>query len=228
MKLVNNKYMLYLVALFALIINLGNLTMLKFDLVILFAIVGLITYYYTKNMIIVLSLPILFICLYNTFIILYNNKEGFKEGLKKREKKKKIKENMSDNQQSSTTNSIGENNSSGSSSVNTVKKRSNFANKNLNPKILDTIPSKKKILDQTGDVDKIEQAYDSLDNALGSNSIRSINSKTTDLIKEQKEMLGQIKEITPTLEKALQSVAKIDLNKVLTTFDGMNKSLGSS
>lgn len=205
MKLVNNKYVLYFVALLALIINLGNLTLKKFDLVILFAIASLITYYYTKNMIIVLSSGILIIVLYKIFMAFFN-KEGFKEGATPPAKKK----NKSTAERHATPSKKG------------------FENKKLNPKLIDTIPSKKKILDQVGNVDKIEKAYDSLDSALGENSIRSINGATSELIKEQKEMLGQIKDITPTLEKALQNVSKIDLDKVLNTFSSMNKSMGTS
>ena len=205
MKLVNNKYVLYFVALLALIINLGNLTLKKFDLVILFAIASLITYYYTKNMIIVLTSGILIIVLYKIFTAFFI-KEGFKEGATPKPK----------------------NNRRNKSHAEAATAKKGFENKKLNPKLIDTIPSKKKILDQVGDVDKIEKAYDSLDTALGENSIRSINGATSELIKEQKEMLSQIKDITPTLEKALQNVSKIDLDKVLNTFSSMNKSMGTS
>lgn len=238
MKLLNNKYVLYFVALLALLMNLGNLMMLKFDLVILFAIVALIAYYYTKNMIIVLTLPILAIVLYRVFMALLNTTEGFKEGAttggatRKGTRYKTEKtaapttaDSASKSASKSASSSAG---AAGAAGADRKTSKTGFENKKLNPKLIDSIPSKKKLLDQVGEVDKIEKAYDSLDTALGENSIRSINGATSELIKEQKEMLSQIKDITPTLEKALQNVSKIDLDKVLNTFNSMSKSMKTS
>ena len=230
MKLLNNKYVLYFVALLALLMNLGNLMMQKFDLVILFAIVTLIAYYYTKNMIIVLTSPIIVIILYKVIMALLNTTEGFKEGkknMKKSVKKEGMKKGIKKEGMNSDNNMVT---SKSDQSIQTTAKINgdNFENKKLNPELIDSIPSKKKMLDQVGEVDKIEKAYDSLDTALGENSIRSINGATSELIKEQKEMLSQIKDITPTLEKALQNVSKIDLDKVLNTFSSMSKSMRTS
>ena len=234
MKLLNNKYVLYFVALLALLMNLGNLMMLKFDLVILFAIVALIAYYYTKNMIIVLTLPILAIVLYRVFMALLNTTEGFKEGATtggatrkgtRYKTEKTAAPTTADSASKSASSSAG---AAGAAGADRKTSKTGFENKKLNPKLIDSIPSKKKLLDQVGEVDKIEKAYDSLDTALGENSIRSINGATSELIKEQKEMLSQIKDITPTLEKALQNVSKIDLDKVLNTFNSMSKSMKTS
>lgn len=169
---------------------------------------------------------------------LLNTTEGFKEGNTDKKKPKKYK-HKSESYMSNDTN-VKKDKDMGSERSSEHRARTepresrsettmqNFENKKLNPELIDSIPSKKKMLDQVGEVDKIEKAYDSLDSALGKNSIRSINGATSELIKEQKEMLSQIKDITPTLEKALQNVSKIDLDKVLNTFNSMSKSMKTS
>lgn len=221
MKLLNNKYLLYFVALLALIINLGNLALQKYDLVILFVITSLIIYYFTKNMTIVLSLPVIIIVLYRLFSTFLNGKEGLNNDEGSSPQRASI--NNKNKRNTKSANNTNEKMTAGGAK----RRQAPFSNK-LNPSVIDNIPNKDSVKKQIGEVDKIEQAYDSLDNALGDNTIRSINGKTTELIKEQKEMLGQIKEITPTLEKALQNVAKLDLDKVMTTFTSMSKTLKPS
>ena len=54
-KVVNNKFVLYFVALLALLDVLGYIMRKEFSAVLLFYLVGMITYFYTKNMTIVLG-----------------------------------------------------------------------------------------------------------------------------------------------------------------------------
>ena len=54
-NIVNNKYVLYLVALVALVDIIGYLMRQEFSAVLFFYLVGMITYFYTKNMTIVLG-----------------------------------------------------------------------------------------------------------------------------------------------------------------------------
>ena len=54
-NILKNKYLLYLVALFALFDILGSLKRLEFGAVLFFYLSGMIAYYYTKNMTLVLG-----------------------------------------------------------------------------------------------------------------------------------------------------------------------------
>merc|ERR1711865_311542 len=76
--IVKNKYVLYLVALIAFVDILGYIMRQEFSAVIFFYLVGMITYYYTKNMTVVL----LSCLLATTLAHLIKNMMGLKEGMK--------------------------------------------------------------------------------------------------------------------------------------------------
>ena len=76
-NIVNNKYVLYLVALVALVDIIGYLMRQEFSAVLFFYLVGMITYFYTKNMTIVLGSALVV----TTLAHLIKNIVGIKEGL---------------------------------------------------------------------------------------------------------------------------------------------------
>ena len=76
-NIVNNKYVLYLVALVALVDIIGYLMRQEFSAVLFFYLVGMITYFYTKNMTIVLGTALVV----TTLAHLIKNMVGIKEGL---------------------------------------------------------------------------------------------------------------------------------------------------
>ena len=62
-KAINNKYVLYLVAFVSLLNILGNLMNKEFSTVLFFYLISMITYFYTKNMTIVLGAGLISISL---------------------------------------------------------------------------------------------------------------------------------------------------------------------
>ena len=76
-NIVNNKYVLYLVAFVALVDIIGYLMRQEFSAVLFFYLVGMITYFYTKNMTIVLGSALVV----TTLAHLIKNMVGIKEGL---------------------------------------------------------------------------------------------------------------------------------------------------
>ena len=77
-KLVNNKIVLYIVALICLFDILGYIMRYEFSAVLFFYLIGMITFNYTKNMTVVLGTALLMTSLMH----LIRNMMGFKEGMK--------------------------------------------------------------------------------------------------------------------------------------------------
>lgn len=90
-NLVNNKYVLYVVSLIALLDIIGFILRQEFSSVLLFYLVGMITFYYTKNMTIVLAVPLFVTSLVYFLKKAFNMKEGMntKEGHGKKDKGEK-------------------------------------------------------------------------------------------------------------------------------------------
>jgi len=91
-SIVKNKYDLYLVALIALLDILGYIMRQEFSAVIFFYLVGMITYYYTKNMTVVL----LSCLLTTTLAHLIKNMMGLREGMKNEEEEIEAEEEEED------------------------------------------------------------------------------------------------------------------------------------
>jgi hypothetical protein len=250
----NNKYVLYLVALIALIDILGYIMRHEFSAVIFFYLVGMITYYYTKNMTLVLT-----ICLVVTsFAHLIKNQLGFKEGLEVKEEdfsknnkknedeslsspqkkeiidrislqEKKAKQEQEQEQESITDGSLSDTNKKKlddvSSKANKILKtlekkgvKSGYQNKEKLSPGLYNIPNKEQLTKQLGEADKIESAYDNLEQVIGENGIKSMSNATKDLVRQQNELLKGLKEVTPALNEAMGAIGKIDLGSLSDMF----------
>ena len=79
-KLVNNKIVLYIVALICLFDILGYIMRYEFSAVLFFYLIGMITFNYTKNMTVVLGTALLMTSLMHLIRNMMGLKEGFKEG----------------------------------------------------------------------------------------------------------------------------------------------------
>ena len=71
-------------------------------------------------------------------------------------------------------------------------------------------------------MDKIEKAYDGFDKLIGENGIRNMSAHTKDLVKQQRELLKSLKEITPALNDALGSIGKLDLSSLANVFKNIS------
>ena len=103
------------------------------------------------------------------------------------------------------------------------KKKAGYQNKQkLNPALYN-IPNKDELSKQLGKADNMEKAYDNLEKVVGENGIKSMSNNTRELVKEQKKLLNNLKEITPALDEAVGAINKIDLGKIMGTFKMFNK-----
>ena len=115
----------------------------------------------------------------------------------------------------------------GQTNTDPFKNKSGYQNQiPLKPSDL-SIPNKESVSKQLGKADKLESAYNNLEKVIGSNGIKSMSGDTEKLIAKQGELLKQLKDLTPELNKTIDSVSKLDINGILGSFKGISKSLNN-
>ena len=243
-KALTNKYVLYVIAFIAFLYLLQHIMSKEFTAVILFYLVGLVTYYYSKNMTVVLGVSFLATLFADLVKSLLNIREGFKE--KNDHKKTQSAGDSGDTaedaaEDAATANATATDDEDAKDAVedaatatddedaatatdttsssldgfkNKKAKKSGYQNQlKLNPSLYN-MPNKKQMKKQLGDASTLESAYDNLEKVIGDNGIKSLSGNTENLIKKQNKLMKQMKEITPTLQNAMESVSKIDLGKI--------------
>jgi predicted RND superfamily exporter protein len=146
-------------------------------------------------------------CLKKMFML--NNFEGLENN--KDKSKSKADEDPSGNV---LTDISGEN-------MSNLNKKSGYQNNiKLNPGVINT-PNKEQILKQVGPENKIEQEYDKLTSVIKDNDIKSVTNDTKNLILDQKELLDQLKNMTPVVNEAMDRLKSIDLDSLNGMFGNM-------
>ena len=223
-KLVNNKITLYIVAIIAFITLIGNIMNSEVSAIFLFFLAGGVAYSFTKNMTIVLGSSIISTSVATMLSSYFVYKEGL-EGL----------EDISD----PSNNNISSNKKGSSKKVRPMKKvsadeiiPSKTSNSDkaealtqLSPALFNNIPNKDQMQKQLGKATEMEQAYDNLEKIMGKDNIQSISTDTKDLIKQQNELIKQLKTMTPALNEAMSSIGNLDLSKLTNMFSSATKTL---
>tara|TARA_B110001450_G_scaffold247768_1_gene263201 strand:- start:6605 stop:7324 length:720 start_codon:yes stop_codon:yes gene_type:complete len=226
-KLVNNKIVLYIVALICLFDILGYIIRYEFSAVLFFYLIGMITFNYTKNMTVVLGTALLA----TTLMHLIRNMMGFKEGMKGKketdldEMVKNIEEEEGEETEEQEPKEQEPEEHEDYQGIMKNKKKSGYQNQmKLNPGMYNT-PNKEQISKQLGKAGQMEKAYDNLDKIIGQEGIKSISSHTKNLVKQQNELMKDLKDITPTLNEAVGAISKLDLSKLGNMFDSVSKNM---
>jgi len=238
-KITNNRITLLIVAaiaFFSLYIHIVNS---HFSAVLLFFLTGALVYGFTKNMVIVLGSAFLVTTIASMLARSFGFKEGFKEGEKNMKKPKKAKKNKAseedgDEDGDEEADGMSENIEKALKGLPAAidegasapkKDASGFDNKQkLSPALFNT-PSKKNMEQQLGKASEAEKAYDNLEKIMGTENINSISSDTKDLIKQQNDLIKQLKTMTPALNSAMASLGGLDLNKLTGMFNSATKNL---
>jgi hypothetical protein len=272
-NLVKNKYVLYVVALIALVDILGYIMRQELSAVLFFYLVGMIAYFYTKNMTLVLLTSLIA----TTLAHLLKNMMGFKEGMENEEEEVELEEEDEEEttnmEKKKVVNRIKLNDDEASEAVenfehkkgkskeekikNAFEKKdilpskkekdklenvsedaskllkklekkgvkSGYTNQQkLNPGLYN-IPNKDQLEKQLGKADKIEAAYDNLEQVIGDNGIKSMSDSTKELVRQQNELLKGLKDITPALHEAMGAIGKIDLGGLKSMFNSTSSAL---
>jgi hypothetical protein len=244
-KLLNNKVILFIVTALALFSLYIHITKSNFSAVLLFFLTAALVYSFTKNMILVLGASFIVTTIASMSKNLFGLKEGFKEGAEDKKDEKDEKEEstgketeteesttaedailnkMKANDTDTDTKADTDTNTAPTKTTNKKNAQQNFGNQKLSPALFNT-PSKKSVEQQLGKATEVEQAYDNLEKIMGSEKINSISTDTKDLIKQQNELIKQLKTMTPALNSAMSSLGNLDLNKLTGMFNSATKNL---
>ena len=235
-KLLNNKITLFLVAALAFFSLYIHITSSRFSAVLLFFLTAALVYSFTNNMTIVLGASFVITTIASVSSGLFGFKEGVDETLKKANKDKTTTEDTATEEDTKTMPSTEETEETEeneepielpvtkTTTTTQTGKKAPFGNQKLSPALFNT-PSKKNVEAQLGKASEVEQAYDNLEKIMGTEKISSISSETKDLIKQQNELIKQLKTMTPALNNAMSSLGNLDLNKLTGMFNSATKNL---
>ena len=230
-KLVNNKITLYIVAALALFSLYIHITKSHFSAVLLFFLTAGLVYTFTKNMTLVLGAAFIVTTIASMSKGLFGLKEGFKEGNDEEEEdvEEEVEEETPNTELAKAPKVAKVAKVAKAPKVANVpeeekKAGEKFGNQKLSPALFNT-PSKKNVEQQLGKATEVEQAYDNLEKIMGTEKINSISTDTKDLIKQQNELIKQLKTMTPALNSAMSSLGNLDLNKLTGMFNSATKNL---
>ena len=223
--LLRSRNVLYVVFFFAVINLFGYLMWHQLDAVAFFIIIGLLTTYFSKNMIIVM-----FTAMLSTFFLvqikmLGGNKEGL-EGMEEEEKEEEVKEgndNMKDEKDKKDKKDKKPESDGTETEPAPQKKNKEKFTQQLNPARYnsaddDDMPQHKPKVDYAA---TLESAYDNLDKLLSSDAIKNMSEDTNRLAEKQHKLMGNIEKLTPIMDKASSLLQNIDVGGISGLMSGI-------
>jgi hypothetical protein len=198
-KFIHNKYLLYVVFLFSVLTFFAQLLNGNFDGVILFVALASISYTFTTNMILVLLVPVIIVNLFNYIFPLRKTNEG-REGMEnKNPDQEKIDVLTKKTKSVSNSNSpvVVPTQEDSNEEMNPSSDSSNEEFENYDSSELNKDKKKKYHIDYASTV---EDAYDNLNNTLGSESMKSLTSDTKRLMEQQMQLTQAMEKFQPLVE----------------------------
>ena len=247
-KLLTNKYFLYFMVFLSATTVLGYLVTNKLNAVMFFALVALLTYQFSKNMSVVLLVPLIA----TSFLV--SNKRLY-EGLEN----KTTDTQQSDKKESQSLSKASSNDPEIAAAVNAVKTAKtndeaktklsktvetaldddstlDINNPNLNKKVSEPnepVGAGQKMSKNTKDKKEehfgprldyaatIEQSYQNLDELLGSDSIQKLSTDTQKLMAQQQNLFNTMNQMVPVLEGAQNMLKGFDMNSLTDSLKKM-------
>lgn len=208
-KILANKMVLNIVAIIAFINVFSYMVVGNFNNVIFFAILGILVRYFSKNMIIVLGVPILFVNLLSF--------KNYREGLETQDASgaavaSKIETKISDLKTDLSAAKTSMNDASGNS---TSPPEENF----------EVGRAKNKGANKIDYATTIEDAYDDLNKILGSDGIQRLTDDTQHLMKQQMDLAKSMEAMTPLIQNIMPMAQKAQ--DMMKSMDGGSNGLGN-
>ena len=198
-NLLRNRYLLYILLFLAVTNLLGYLALRDFEAVTLFVVLGVVTSYFSKNMIIILGLAIIGTALFRGMGS-RNLREGLAvkgvRGKTKRARKKEALENPVDAEEDEEDEEeVAVENSEAASPP---AKPATESEEDL---------SLGKRVDYAG---TMEAAYNNLGRILGSDGVNNLTKETQTLMKQQTELMKQLEGLAPIMENAKEVMKTLE------------------
>jgi len=247
--LLKSRNVLYVV-LFLSVANLFSYLMMKqLDAVAFFIIIGFLTTYFSKNMIIIMLTAVVSTFFLVQIKMLGNVQEGMTEGNNSEEEDKPEKEEEEEEEEEDAVNGLSTPEipitevqrskitaakkplTGGPSKERYTEKKKQtdgFAQKlspaNYNQSDDDTMPNKKPKFDYA---DTVESAYDNLDKLLSSDAIKNMADDTGRLAEKQQQLMGHMDKVAPMVEKAAVLMNNLDFSKMAGVTNMLKNSMAS-
>jgi hypothetical protein len=212
-KFLTNKWVLNIVALLTLLNVIGYMVMGNFNNVIFFILLAVLVRYFSKNMIIVLGIPLIVVNLFSLKNNSYYRIEGMENNTNSNQSHNETIQKINDNKQKKETPVLPgtelEPTDVGASNVKTDEHFEVGRAKNGGSKI--------------DYASTIESAYDELNKILGSDGIKNLTDDTQRLMSQQMQLAESMKGLTPMIEKMMPMAQQMQ-----GMMNGMNGSGGMS
>ena len=240
-SLLKNKMVLYIVLFLAITNVLGYLMTGNIWAVVLFALSGVATTYFSKNMIVVLLVALVITSFFlGTKTAIRITREGMKnkkkgqDGKKDGKKKKggddgKKKENFEDDDDDED---IEDTQHEAAKVVRENKPMKPSKDDSMHSTEEDHMKNKDKKNSSIDHQSTLEEAYDNLEKMLGSDGIRNMTADTKKLAEKQKKLMANIKNMEPMLQNATKMLEGLDLEgmgnitKMMGNVTNLTKKMG--
>lgn len=230
-QLLNDKNVLYIVFVVAILNLLGYLITNNLEAVVFFLIVGFLSTYFSKNMIIVLIISIITTSIFATTRtpkVIYTTKEGM--GNMRAEIKEKVQEkkNNSDEQGDSSNSQMRD-------KISSQKNDSEPQTEGMDgiqgePQNQSKTKGKGNRIDYAN---TLEKAYENLQSKIGEGGVEGLTQQTASLVNQQKELMDNINKMTPFIQTAEGFLNNLNLDGLekmgglLSKFTGDKKDTSS-
>jgi hypothetical protein len=186
-KFLTNKWVLNIISVIALLNIIGFIVIDDFNSLVYFAILALLVAYFSKNMIIVLGIPLILV---NLLAQNKSNVEGMKNNQNKKEVNKVIDKLNEDKRKEGTPTLPGTDDHSSDITSSNIKSDENF----------EVGRAKKRGGYDIDYATTVEDAYDELNKILGSDGIQRLTGDTQNLMKQQLQLAESMKSMTPIIK----------------------------
>ena len=212
-----NKMVLNVVSFIALLNVIGYAVMCKFNNVLFFIVLAILVKYFSKNMIIILGVPLLVVNLLSLRSgSVFEGLENNNDNKSKSDNQKNLDKALDDKKKQTSPMLPGteqQDDKSGVVSAN-VKTDESFE-----------VGRKKNAASKIDYATTVEDAYDELNKILGSDGIKRLTSDTQGLMQQQADLAKSMEAMTPLIESIMPMAEKAQ--KMMESMDSGNGSLGS-
>lgn len=206
-KLLNNRFLLDFVFILAFLTFFSNLIYGNFHAVVLFMLLGYLTRCFSKNLAVILLVPLLVVNLYTRFV-----QPRMMEGLENQNTSKKSKGSFNNSSSNSSKNltdqqkiAIMKNKNSGSNSssqglpITPIHEQSSGHTDESFENNDEQKPTKKSKYN-IDYASTVEEAYDNLNKIIGGDGIKNLTADTQRLMEQQMQLTEAMKNIQPLVE----------------------------
>lgn len=206
-KLLNDKNVLYVVFIVAILNVLGYLITNNLEAVVFFLIVGFLTTYFSKNMIVVLITSIVSTSIFastrtNQLEGMSSNRNNSESEDKQKELKKELKKEKLEKEHEMKKEKLEKEHK--------MKKELNDEDEEVEIEEMTSISNKKG--NRIDYANTLEKAYENLQSTIGKEGIKGLTDQTSNLLNQQKELMDNINSMQPFLKTAESFMNKLDFS----------------